>query len=135
MAASLRSRSGRVAALVALPGAEAALVQDGAERVKAFGAGAQRLAEGRQSDREEHELLEVHARLGVRAAVEHVELRHREQMRALAAEMAVQRDAARRGGRMARGEADREDRVGAELALVRGAVELAQLRVERGLVA
>ena len=124
-----------VAALVALPGAEPALVEDRAERVEALGARAQRLAEGGQADRQEHELLEVDARLRVRTAVEHVEQRHREHVCAVAAEMAVQRDAGGRRGRVARGQAHREDRVGAELGLVRRAVELAQLRVERRLVA
>ena len=123
-----------VAALVTLSRAQTALVQDLAKRVEALGAGAQRLPERREPDRQEHELLEVDARLGVRAAVQHVELRHREQMGSLPAEMAIQRDAARSCGRVARGKAHREDGVGAQIGFVRGAVEVTELRVEPGLI-
>ena len=48
--------------------------------------------------------------------------------------VAVERQAARRRRRLGRGEADAEDRVGAEARLVVGAVERDQRRVEPGLV-
>src|SRR5579859_2217445 len=56
-------------------------------------------------------------------------------MRTLPAEMAIQRDTARNGGRVARGQAHREDGIRAQRGLVRGAVELTELRVERRLIA
>ena len=54
-----------------------------AQRVEDLGAGAQRLGERRQADRHHHELLEVDAAVGVRAAVQDVHHRHRQQVRAV----------------------------------------------------
>ena len=96
--------------------------------------GPQRVGEGVDADRHDHELLEVGRVLGVLAAVEDVEHRDRQRRRADAAEVAVQRQVVRRGRRVGAGERDAEDRVGAERALVRRAVELAQQRVDAGLV-
>ena len=91
--------------------------------------------ERRRADRHDHELLEVDRVVGVRAAVEHVHHRHRQDVRrrrrrgsATAAGRCSAAAALRRGQRHA------EDRVGAEARLVRRAVELDQRAVEARLV-
>ena len=84
--------------------------------------------------RHHHELLEVDLVVRVGAAVQHVHHRHRQHVRGLAAEVAPERlpGLGRRGLRP--GQGDAEDRVRAEPALVRGAVELDHRAVERRLV-
>ena len=82
----------------------------------------------------DHELLEVHLVVGVRAAVEHVHHRHRQHPRRLAAEVAPQRQALLGRLRVRRRERHAEDRVGAQPRLVRRAVELDQRLVEAALV-
>ena len=73
----------REAAFVADAGRMAGLLQDAAERVKDLGAGAQSLGKGRRADRHHHELLKVHAAVGVRAAVQDVHHRHRQHVAAV----------------------------------------------------
>ena len=125
---------GREAALVADAAAEPAVVQVLLEVVERLGAHPQRVAEPGRADRDDHELLEVDRVVGVRAAVEHVHHRDRQDPRRLAAEVAPERLALlRRGGPCGR-QRDAEDRVGAQAALVRRAVELDQRGVEAGLV-
>ena len=80
------------AALVAEAGGQALLLQHRLERVVDLGALAQRLAEGRRPDGRDHELLDVHVGVGVRAAVQDV---HH------AAPAAGGRSARRRSGRAA----------------------------------
>ena len=125
---------GRETALIADPRREAALVQDRAERLKDLGADLHRLGEAFGSGGNEHELLQVDRVLSVRAAVDHVQHRHRQRVGFLAAEVAEERNAGlcRRGLR--RRKRDAEDRVRAEPALVRRAVELDQRAVDPGLV-
>ena len=91
-------------------------------------------AKRRRADRDDHELLEVDRVVGVRAAVEHVHHRHRQDVRALAAEVAPQREVLLGRRRARGGERDAEDRVRAQARLVVGAVELDQLAVEPLLV-
>ena len=67
----------------------------------------------------------------MRAAVEDVHHRHRQDVRALAAEVAPQRQPLLGGRGVRGGQRDAEDRVGAEPRLVRRAVELDQRAVER----
>src|ERR1700682_3182238 len=100
--------------------------------MKAFSAGAECLGEARESDGREHELLKVDARLSVSSAVENVEQWDGQDLRAVAAKAAIQRHARRGGGGVAACEADGKDRVGAQAALVRRAVERAHALVERG---
>ena len=125
---------GREAALVADRGVQAALLERRLQRVEDLGARAQRLGEGRRADRDDHELLEVDVVVRVRAAVEDVHHRHRQDVRRLAAEVAPQRQVllGRRGARG--GQRDAEDGVRAQARLVVGAVELDQLAVEALLV-
>ncbi len=131
-AARLLSRLGREAALVAEAGGQALLLQHRLERVVDLGARAQRLAEGRRADRRDHELLDVDVGVGVRAAVEDVHHRHRQQVGVGAADVAEQRQVGGLGGGPGDGERDAEDRVGAELGLVGGAVELESSPGRRG---
>ena len=72
--------------------------------------------------------------VGMRAAVEDVHHRHRQQIGVDPADIAVERQAARLGRRLGHRQADAEDRVGAEPALVVAAVERDHRRVDLGLV-
>ena len=84
-----------------------------------------------RTPRHDHELLEVDLVVGVRAAVEHVHHRHRQDVRRVAAEVAPQRLALLRRRRVRGGQRHGEDRVGAEARLARRAVELDQQAVDR----
>ena len=68
------------------------------------------------------------------AAVEDVRERQRQEVRLRAAEVSIERDTHRAGGRVRRRERYAEDRVGAEPRLVGRAVELDEGCVEGGLV-
>ena len=125
----------REAALVAEAGREALLLQHRLERVVGLGAPAQRLAERRRADRGDHEFLDVDVGVGVRAAVHDVEHRHRQQVRVRAAEVAEQAQLGRGRGGLRDGERDAEDRVRAEVRLLRRAVEVEHLLVDGALVA
>ena len=129
-----RLEVGREAALVADAGREPAFAQDALQLVVDLDADPKALGEARSAHRHDHELLQVDRVGGVGAAVDHVQHRHGQRRRLLAAEVAVERQAGL-GGRGLRGrERDAEDRVRAEAPLVRRAVELDQLPVERLLV-
>ncbi len=124
----------REAALVADRRAEAALVQRALQRVKHLGAHPQALREAGGAARHDHELLEVDFVVGVRAAVEHVHHRHRQHVRALAAEIAPQGESLLGRLRVRRRERDAEDRIGAQARLVRRPVERDQRLVETLLI-
>ena len=98
----------------------------------------QALREAGGAGRDDHELLEVDRVVGVGAAVEHVHHRHRQQRRLAAAvelgEVAVERLAGVHRRRLGRRQGDAQQRVGAEAALVRGAVELDHRLVEGALL-
>ena len=104
------------------------------ERVVRLRAHAQRLAEAGRADRREHELLEVDVAVGVRAAVEHVEARHREHVRVRAADVPVEREVRLVGAGLGHRERRAERGVGPEAALGVGAVELDQGAVDVALV-
>ena len=108
-ASRLLRQVGREAALVAEAGGEAALLQHRLQRVVDLGAPLQRLAEGRRADRRDHELLDVDAGVGVRAAVEDVHHRHRQHVGVRPADVAEQRQLGRLGGRLGHRERDAED--------------------------
>ena len=114
----VRRQVGREAALVAHRRREAAVVQDALEHVVGLGAPAQRLAEARRADRHDHELLEVHAVVGVHPAVQHVQHRHGQHVGVGPADGAVERDLQLRGRRLGRGQRHPEDGVGPERALL-----------------
>ena len=125
---------GREAALVAQAGREPLLLQDRLQRVVDLRARAQRLLERRRPDRRDHELLHVDVGVGVRAAVDDVHHRHRQQVRVGAADVAVEREPGRVGRGPGDGERDAEDRVGAQLGLVGGAVGVEHRLVDEPLV-
>ena len=89
-------QAGREAALVAEAGGQALGLQHRLQRVVDLGPLPQRLGEGGRPDRRDHELLDVDVGVGVRATVEDVEHRHRQQVGVRAAEVAEQRQAGRR---------------------------------------
>jgi hypothetical protein len=125
-------------------GREATFVADGSrqprflelllERVEDLVRDAQALGEGVCSAGNEHELLEVERVVGVRAPVDDVQHRHREHVRVLAADPAVERNARLRCCRLRRSQRGTEDRVRAETALVRRPVERDQRRIDRALL-
>jgi hypothetical protein len=102
--------------------------------VEDFGADLQGVAETFGARGDDHELLEVHVVVGVRAAVEDVHHRDGERARAGAPEVAVERHFEVGRARARRGQRDGEQGVGAELRLVFGAVERQQRGVDLGLV-
>ena len=120
---------GGKAAFVADSGRVALLVEQLLERMEDLGATAQGLAEGRGTDRHDHEFLDVQAVVGMLAAVDDVHHRHRHLHRPHAAEVAIERQAGFLGGSLGDRHRDGEDGVGAEAGLVVGAVE-----VDHGLV-
>ena len=81
---AVRLQVRREAAFVADAGRLPAPLQDAAQRVEDFGAGPQRLGERGGADRHHHELLEVDARVGVRAAVQDVHHRDGQRERSVA---------------------------------------------------
>ncbi len=95
---------------------------------------AQRLGEARRAHRHDHEFLDVDAVVGMRAAVDDVHHRHRHGEIAAGVQVAEQRLAAGRGRSFGCRHGNREDGVGAEAALVLGAVELDEAPVQRDLL-
>ena len=134
-AARLDSRLGAKPPSSPRPVARPALLQHALERVVDLGAPAQRLAERLGADRGDHELLDVDVGVGVAAAVEDVHHRHGQDVGVGAAEVAEQRQAGRLGSGLGHRERDAEDGVGAELALVVGAVEAEHHAVDEALLA
>jgi hypothetical protein len=85
---------------------------------------AQRLAEARGPDRDDHELLQVQAVVGVGAAVDHVHQRNGELHPPGSAEVAIQRQARFLGRRLGGRQRHRQDGVGPQARLVLGVVQL-----------
>ena len=133
-AARLCSRSGSEAPLVADAGGQPALLDHGLQRVVDLGAPAQRLAERGRADRGDHELLDVHVVVGVRAAVQDVHLRNGQDVRVRAAQVAEHGQAAGVRGGPGDGHADADDRVRAEPRLVRRPVQVDHGLVDQPLV-
>ena len=129
-----RGQVGGEPALVAQPGRQALLLQYALERVVGLGAPPQRLAEGLGADRRDHELLDVDAAVGVRAAVDDVHHRHRQDVGVRATDVAEQRQLRRLGRGAGDSQRDAEDRVGADLGLVVGAVQVDHRLVDQPLL-
>ena len=104
------------------------------QAVEDLRAHAQAVGEGLAPHRHDHEFLHVDRVVGVRPAIDHVHHRHRQHAGAGPADIAPQRQALGGGRRLGDGEADAEDGVGAEAALVVRAVERAQAPVDADLV-
>ena len=123
-AASLESRSG------AKPPSSPTAVDSPAsakhlpQRVVGLGAPPQGFRERGRSDRDDHELLQIHVVVGVGAAVDHVHHRRGKHVRVGAAHMSEEGDAERRCRRMGGRQRCRQHRIGAETSLVHRGVEL-----------
>ncbi len=89
-----------------------------------LGARAERFGEGGGTHRHHHKFLDVDRVVGVCSAIDDVHHRHRQHAGAGTAQIAVEREAGHVGGGLGDGEADSEDGVGPESALVVGPVEL-----------
>jgi hypothetical protein len=74
--------------------------------------------------RQDHEFLEVDRVVGMHAAIDDVHHRHRQRPRRGAADIAIERHVEGFGRCLGAGQRDAEDGVGAQPALVRGAVEI-----------
>ena len=121
-------------AFVADRRAHAAAVQDRLQGVECLSAVADRFAEGRSAERNDHEFLQIEVVIRVSAAVDHVHHRDGERHSARAAEVAVER----KTGLFSRGAGNRhgngENRVRAEAALVLRAIELNHRAVDVALI-
>jgi hypothetical protein len=94
-----------------------------------------RVRERLGADRADHELLDVDVVVGVRSAVHHVHERNREDARADAAEVAVERQVLGERGRTCDRHRAGEERVRSEPCLVGAAVEVEQQLVHAALIA
>ena len=117
-ASALLSRSGAKPSFVADGRLELLRLQHLLEVVEDLDAAAQGVAEGVEAQRHDHELLHVDRVVGVRAAVDDVHHRRRQQPGADAAQVAEQRQAAVVGRRVGDGQRHAENGVGAEVLLV-----------------
>ncbi len=125
---------GREAAFVADGRAEPLVVQHLLEMVEDLAAATDRVAEPLEAQRHDHELLHVDRVVGVLAAVDDVHHRRGQQPGVRAADVAIERQAAVLGRRVGRGQRHAQDRVRAELLLVRRAVQLAEHLVDADLI-
>src|SRR5260370_8035580 len=133
----IRFAAWREAAFVAEGGGVAVLFQRGLESVEDFDAPAQRLRKARRPDRHNHEFLEVHGTVGMRAAVKNVHHGTRQEIcrriggisRKIFVERLLKGDSSCTGG----GHGDGENGVGAEAGLGGGAVERNHFVVEGSL--
>ena len=126
---------GSVAALIAhAGGGGAVLLEDGLEGVEHLGAHAQGFLPAGGADRHDHELLDVDVVGGMGAAVEDVHHRHGQGLGVHAADVVVEGQVQGVGSGAGAGQGHAEHGVGAEAGLVRGAVELDEQLVYRGLV-
>ncbi len=83
---AVRGETGGEAPFVADAGAVPLLLQDAAQRVKDFRAGAHGVGERRRADGHHHELLKVDAAVRVRSAIEDIHHWHRQRHRVAAVE-------------------------------------------------
>ena len=134
MASSLLAQARRVPALVADRRGKATFVEERSKGVEGLGRPSQALAERGRTERRDHELLEVGGVDGVLAAVQDVDQWNRQSARARSAEVAVERQPDSLGRSVRGRQADSEERVGAELRLVRRAVKVDEQPVEADLV-
>ncbi len=116
------------------PGVQAFLLQDVLQGVVDLNASAQSLGVGVEAVRGDHVLLNVGGEVSVSATVHDVHVRDRQDVAVGAADVAVQRQAGGLGGSVQSSQGDAQDGVGAQLALVRGAVELDHQVVQSALV-
>ena len=92
--------------------------------MEGFRAGAERIPEGVQARRGEHELLDVENVVGVGATVDHVQERHGQDRGVGATDISEEGESGGVAPHLAAGEGNAEQRVGAEVALVGAAIGL-----------
>ena len=93
-----------------------------------------RFAQTRGADRQNHELLQINAVVGVRTAIDDVHHGDRQLVRSCGAQMPIQRQVVRACLGLRRRQRDRQHRVGAQASLVVAAVQLDQGVVQRILI-
>ncbi len=120
----------REAAFIADIGVVAGGLQSRLQRMEHFGAHANGVGDRRRRHRHDHEFLDVDRIVGMRAAIDDVHHRHRQNMRIGVADIAPQRHAGLFGGGLGDGERHAEDGVGAQAAFVLGAVQFDHGTVE-----
>ena len=104
------------------------------QRMEDFRTAANRLQDAVRADRHDHEFLEIDRVVSMFAAIDDIHHRHRQDMRADPADVAIERQATRVRRRLRHRQADAQDRIGAQPALVLGAVQLDQRSVDLDLV-
>ena len=133
--ALIGAQVGSVAALVADAGGGRAVGLQGLlQLMEDLGAHAQRFLEALRADGHDHELLDIDAVGGVRAAVEDVHHGDGQGLGVDAADIVIQAHAGSLGCGLRAGEGHAEDRVGAQAGLVGGAVDLAEHLVDGYLI-
>ena len=115
-------------------GAQPLAGQDLFQVVEHLGAHAQAFGERVRTDRHDHELLDVDGVVSVGAPIDDVHHGHRHQVGVDAADVAVQGLTEGACRRLGYGEADAEQGVGAQVALVVAAIEVDQVMVDADLV-
>ncbi|SHT23217.1 Uncharacterised protein [Mycobacteroides abscessus subsp. abscessus] len=101
-------------ALVAQAGGQALLLEHRLQRVVDLGAPPQGLLEARGTDRRHHELLHIHPGISMRATVEDVHHRHRQDVCVRPAQVAEQGQPGRIGSGLGHGQRDTQDGVGTQ---------------------
>ena len=124
---------GREAAFIAHRRVVALRLEFALQRVEDFGTPAHGFGNAAGTHRHHHEFLHVDRVIGMGAAVDDVHHRHRQQPRRNAANIAVQRQAARISGRLGNSQGNAQNGVGAEPAFVGGAVQFDHGRINRAL--
>ena len=125
---------GGEAALVADIGVMASVLQGLLQAVEDLGAHAQALGEGVSAGGQDHEFLDVDGIVSVRAAIDDVHHRHRQDPGRHPANILVERQVGAAGRGLGRRQADAQDGVGAQARLVGRAVQLDQQVVQPALV-
>ena len=103
--------------------------------MKNFGAVAQGFAKAGRTHRQDHELLQVDAVIGMCTAVDDIHHRHRQRGGGFAAQVSVQRQSRFQRRRASIGQRHREQCIGAEAALVVAAIQIDHRLVETFLIA
>ena len=98
-------------------------LEDALEGLEDLARHPQALAETRRANRHDHEFLQVDRKVGVGAAVHDVAHRHGQHTGRRAADVLVERQVGLGGGGLGDRQTDAQDGVGAEFALVGGAVQ------------
>ena len=130
----VRRQVGSEAALVADRGIEPLGMQHFLEGMEHLGAVAHRFGERRRADGKNHELLDVDAVVGMRAAVDDVHHGHRQGYIAGASQVPIQRQTVVARGRMRRRQGHGQQGIRAQIGFEIGAVGLQQAGVEPALI-